>query len=181
MAAVPVDLSSLTIAELLRLWAGTMNELRVRGVVRTNNNPVGDIAEAIVHEHYGGQRGSFSQKGWDVQDPSGRRLQVKGMRQTGLRGRRNLSAIRDSDYDVVVVVVFDIDFALTRTIEIPRPVVEELFKIRPYVNVRIITVSDALTSVASVSSIDMTAAYERVGSPAARSTIGVDVPSVPDP
>lgn len=82
---MPADLSSMTMAELLRLWAGTMTELRTTGMVRTANNPVGDIAEAIVHEHYGGTRGSFSQKGWYVQDLNGRRLQVKGMRRTGQR------------------------------------------------------------------------------------------------
>jgi hypothetical protein len=31
----------------------------------TNNNPIGDIAEAIVATH-GGERGSFSQAGWDA-------------------------------------------------------------------------------------------------------------------
>lgn len=160
---MPVDLSSMTIAELLRLWAGTMAEFRTRDVVRTANNPVGDIAEAIVHEHYGGTRGSFSQKGWDVQDVTGRRLQVKGMRRTGQRGRRNLSAIRDSDYDLVVIVVFDSDFTLATALEVPREVVEELFAIRPYVNGRIITVSEALLRHPKVSEIDMTAAYARLG------------------
>lgn len=162
LATMPVDLSSMTIAELLRLWAGTMTELRTRDVVRTANNPVGDIAEAIVHEHYGGTRGSFSQKGWDVQDLNGRRIQVKGMRKTGQRGRRNLSAIRDSDYDLVVIVVFDRDFILTTALEVPREVVENLFAIRPYVNGRIITVTDALLRHPKVSAIDMTAAYERL-------------------
>ncbi|OZF13325.1 hypothetical protein [Rhodococcoides fascians] len=131
--------------------------------MRTANNPVGDIAEAIVHEHYGGTRGSFSQKGWDVQDLAGRRLQVKGMRRAGQRGRRNLSAIRDSDYDLVVIVVFDPDFILTTALEVPREVVEELFAIRHYVNGRIITVTDGLLRHPNVSAIDMTAAYERLG------------------
>ncbi len=158
----------MTIAELLRLWAGTMTELRTRHVVRTANNPVGDIAEAIVHEHYGGQRGSFNQKGWDVQDLAGRRLQVKGLRRTGQRGRRNLSAIRDSDYDLVVIVAFDSEFNLTTALEVPRAVIEELFVIRPYVNGRIITVTDALVRHPNVSAVDMTAAYERLSAADAR-------------
>lgn len=177
---MPVDLSSMTIAEMLRLWAGTMTELRTRGMVRTANNPVGDIAEAIVHEHYGGTRGSFSQKGWDVQDLAGRRLQVKSMRRTGQRGRRNLSAIRDSDYDLVVIVVFDPDFILTTALEVPRKVVEELFAIRPYVNGRIITVTDALLQHPKVSAIDMTAAYERLGA-LGRSSIESGLTNVNEP
>lgn len=155
----------MTIAELLRLWAGTMNELRKRDALRTNNNPVGDIAETIVHAHYGGQRGSFSQRGWDIQDPTGRRIQVKGIRRTGARGRRNLSAIRDSDYDVVVIVMFDVEFLLTECLEVPREVVEELFPIRSYVNGRIITVTDALTQHPMVSTVDMRAAYAGIDSP----------------
>lgn len=65
-----------------------MRELRRREVVRTQNNPIGDIAEMIVAEHYGGIRGSFPQAGWDVITPEGERLQVKALRQTGARSRR---------------------------------------------------------------------------------------------
>lgn len=162
LPVMPADISSMKVTELLRLWAGTMTELRGRGVLRTNNNPVGDVAEAIAHEHYGGRRGSFSQKGWDLEDIAGRRLQVKGIRKTGLSGRTNLSPIRDSDYDVVVVVAFDTYFSLTATLEVPREVVEELFPIRPYVNGRVITVTDALTHHPDVTVIDMSAAYSRI-------------------
>ncbi len=55
-----------TTPALLEDWAAVMRELRKRDVVRTNNNPVGDIAEAIVAAHYSAERGSFSQAGWDV-------------------------------------------------------------------------------------------------------------------
>lgn len=91
-----------------------MRQLRARDIIRTNNNPIGDIAEAIVALHYGGERGSFSQAGWDVLLPDGERLQVKALRLAGARGRRNLSPIRDADYDAVIVVIFDDDFRVTR-------------------------------------------------------------------
>lgn len=42
---------------------------------------VGDIAA-----HYGGERGNFSQAGWDVLLPGGERLQVKALRETGASG-----------------------------------------------------------------------------------------------
>lgn len=76
------DPASQTTPELLADWGGNMRALRKRGVVRTNNNPVGDIAEAIVAAHYRGERGSFSQAGWDVLAPDGERIQVKALRQT---------------------------------------------------------------------------------------------------
>src|SRR4051812_43087702 len=96
--------------QLLRDWGAIMRELRARDIIRTNNNPVGDIAEAIVAEHYAGERGSFAQAGWDVRTPQGERIQVKAMRQTAGSKRRNLSPIRDNDYDSVVIVIVDEDF-----------------------------------------------------------------------
>lgn len=103
-----------TTPELFADWAAVMRELRVRDVVRTNNNPVGDIAEAVVHAHYGGERGSFAQAGWDVKTPQGERIQVKAMRTTPTTKRRNVSPIRDTDYDSVVIVIFDEDFKLRK-------------------------------------------------------------------
>ena len=73
-----IDLSELTTRELLALWAQSLRELRDREVVRTFNNPIGDIVEALVAMHYGGERGSFSQASWDVKTPSGELLQVTG-------------------------------------------------------------------------------------------------------
>ena len=138
------DPASRSTRELLADWAAIMRQLRDRGIIRTNNNPIGDIAEAIVAEHYGGERGSFSQAGWDVLLPSGERLQVKALRQTGARGRRNLSPIRDVDYDAVIVVIFDEDFRVTEGLRIERATVEELFPHRAHVNGRIITLTQKL-------------------------------------
>jgi hypothetical protein len=61
-----IDLTALSNRQLLEVWTGSLEELRRREVVRTYNNPIGDIAEAIVARHYGGVRGSFVQAGWDV-------------------------------------------------------------------------------------------------------------------
>lgn len=84
---------------LLTDWAAIMRTLRDRDLIRTNNNPIGDLAEAIVHEHFGGERGEFSQGGWDAIGEDGKRLEVKAMRKTPGSKRRNLSPIRDSDHE----------------------------------------------------------------------------------
>jgi len=142
---VPViDLNSLSVRELLALWASTLRELRDRGVVRTFNNPIGDIAEELVAIHYGGERGSFSQKTWDVR-AGGELLQVKALRRTGVKTRRNLSPVRSDDgYTAVVVVVFTEDLRVEQAIRIPREVVNELFERRPHVNGRVITLTRVL-------------------------------------
>jgi hypothetical protein len=48
------DPSSRSTRQLLSDWAAIMRELVHRDVVRTQNNPTGDIAEAIVQAHYPG-------------------------------------------------------------------------------------------------------------------------------
>lgn len=151
-----------TTAQLLRDWAAVMRELRRRDVVRTNNNPTGDIAEAIVAEHYQGVRGSFSEKGWDVKTPTGERLQVKSMRQVPGSERRNLSPIRDQDYEAVVIVIFDEDFNVTEGLRLDRATVEELFAIRTHVNGRIITVTDKLRADPRVEHVDLSAAADHL-------------------
>jgi hypothetical protein len=141
--------------ELLADWAAIMRVLRERGVIRTNNNPIGDIAEAIVHEHFGGERGSFVQAGWDVKTADGARLQVKALRRTVTSKRRNLSPIRDRDYDAVVVVIFREDFSVEEGLWISRALVERLFEHRPYVNGRIVAVTQALMTNPEVRHIDL--------------------------
>jgi hypothetical protein len=138
---VTYDPAGRTTPQLFADWSAVMRELRLRDVVRTNNNPVGDIAEAIVAAHYGGERGGFSQAGWDVKTPEGERIQVKAMRTTPTTKRRNFSAIRDRDYDFVLIVIFDEDFRVLDGLRLSREVVEELFEHRAHVNGRVITIT----------------------------------------
>jgi hypothetical protein len=150
-----IDLSELPTRELLALWAQTLRELRDREVVRTFNNPIGDIAEALVALHYDGERGSFSQASWDVKTQKGELLQVKALRRTGAKTRRNLSPVRSDGYDVVIVVIFTEDLRVEQAIRIPQPVVNELFAWREHIAGRVITVTKKLLDHPKVSSIDL--------------------------
>jgi hypothetical protein len=139
-----VDLAGLSVRELLALWGGSLCELRRRGVVRTFNSPIGDIAEELVALHYGGEPGSFSQKTWDVRVGT-EFLQVKALRRNEGGKRRNLSPIRSDDgYDAVIVVVFTEELRIEKAIRIPRAVVNEMFERRPHVNGRIIRLTGRL-------------------------------------
>lgn len=113
--------------ELLSDWVAIMRQLRVLGVIRTNNNPIGDIAEAIVCDHYKGERASFSQKGWDVRTPAGELVQVKSRRKTPDSNPTVLSPISGDEYDSLVVVIFNEDFQVTEGLKATRPLVEEHF------------------------------------------------------
>lgn len=151
----PIDLSELTTRELLALWAQSLRELRDREVVRTFNNPIGDIAEALVALHYGGERGSFSQASWDVKTRKGELLQVKALRRTGAKTRRNLSPVRSDGYDAVIVVIFTEDLRVEQAIRVPQPVVNELFAWRDHVAGRVITVTKKLLDHSKVRKIDL--------------------------
>jgi hypothetical protein len=149
------DPASRTTRELLGDWAAIMRALRDREVIRTNNNPIGDIAEAIVHQHYGGERGSFSQAGWDIKTTDGKRLQVKALRRMPSSKRRNLSPIRDQDYDAVVIVIFDENFAVEQGLRVSRELVESTFEHKPYLNGRIITVTNVLVDHPEVEHLEL--------------------------
>jgi hypothetical protein len=149
------QLKSLSVRELLAIWAGSLRELRDRGVVRTFNNPIGDIAEELVALHYGGERGSFSQKILDVRIGD-ELLQVKALRRTGARTRRNLSPVRSEDgYDAVIVVIFTEDLRVEEALRVPREVVNALFPRRPHVNGRIIHVGQRLRTHPDVAAIPL--------------------------
>ncbi len=152
------DASEKGTPELLGDWAAIMRALRERDVIRTNNNPVGDIAEAIVADHYKGERGSFNQAGWDVKTPDGERIQVKAMRRTPTNKRSNLSPIRDAEYDSLVVVIFNENFHVIEGLRLSRAVVEELFDHRAYVNGRVVRISKKLREDPRVEAVDFSGA-----------------------
>ena len=101
-----------------------MRQLRLLGVIRTNNNPIGDIAEAIVCDHYKGERASFSQKGWDVRTPAGELIQVKSRRKTPDSNPTVLSPISGNEYDSLVVIIFNEDFQVAEGLKASRALVE---------------------------------------------------------
>lgn len=150
-----VDFGNLSVAELLRLWSSSTNELKSRGVIQTRNT-VGEIAEAVAHAYLGGTRGSFIQTGWDIRMDSGERVQVKGIWRTSDRRRSNTSAIRDENYDSVLIIEFDDFFERAHGYRVERHVVEELFAVTAYINGRIIKMTEKFRNDDRVTQIDLT-------------------------
>ncbi|MCJ9720122.1 hypothetical protein MOV66_02540 [Agrobacterium sp. SHOUNA12C] len=119
-------LENKTTAELLTLHAAIMEELRSRNVLRSANNPTGDLAEYLFCAAFGWQQAANSVKGYDALDSKGIRYQIKG-RRIHLRNKsRQLSAIRDLDgFDVLAVVLFDDSYNITKAALIPAATVQE--------------------------------------------------------
>ena len=97
-----------------------MSELRARGLVRTNNKPLGDIAEQVVWTARGGELAGNSTKSYDLTDRQGRRIQVKAMggRMAGRSGK--FSPFRSFDFDTAVFLGFaekTFDLVFAREIE----------------------------------------------------------------
>lgn len=116
-----IDLSRLDDERLILLFGEVMAALREREIVRSANNPIADIAERLVADHFRGMLAAPNEKGYDVL-ANGRRLQVKALRMTR-RSRSNLSAIRSHDFDAVIAVIFEEDMRFRELVEIPLDVV----------------------------------------------------------
>ncbi len=152
---MPLDLSTMSVRELLGLWAGSLRELHTRGIVRTFNSPIGDIAEELVALHYGGTRGGFSQKTWDVQ-VGDEFLPVKALRRTNGRAGGNLSPIRsDGGYTAVVAVIFTEDLRVDSALRIPREVVDEMFPRNAHVNGRRVALTRRLLEHPQVTRLEL--------------------------
>ncbi|KAA5802450.1 hypothetical protein F1654_10835 [Alkalicaulis satelles] len=131
------DLSHVTVAELLKLHSQIGEALRARGVVRSANNPTGDLAEYLFCAAFGWKQAPNSEQGYDATGPDGTRYQIKGRRVHRRNSSRQLSAIRDlssQHFDVLAGVIFDDDFRVVRAALIPREVVEARSKYIAHTN-----------------------------------------------
>ncbi|WP_315638226.1 MULTISPECIES: hypothetical protein [Microbacterium] len=92
---------------LLTQYAQILAELRMRGVVRTGNAPLGDYAEHIAARVYGGVLEPNSAKSYDVL-AGDRRIQVKARtRSASTSANAVFSVFRSFDFDVATLLVLD--------------------------------------------------------------------------
>jgi len=151
-----MELSPLSVPEILRLHASAIAELRARGVVRTGNNPVGDYTEWLVAKALGLKLEANSSSGHDAVAPDGRRLQIKGRRVTPSNKSRQLGAIRNlakQEFDELVAVIFDEEFGVLEAVVMPHAVVGELSAYRAHVNAHVLHIRGPLLTDPRVKSI----------------------------
>lgn len=136
-AGQPWDLSALSVRELLQLEAAVNAELRARSLVRTNNKPLGDIAEHIVLAARGGVLEPNSTRSHDITDPAGRRIQVKAMGPRARGTNSTFSPFRSFGFDTAVFLVFEAgSFALRLAREVPAAEIETAARFVPHINGR---------------------------------------------
>lgn len=118
------DLQGKSVTDLLAMHVAAMEELRSRGVLRTANNPTGDLAEFLFCKAFGWSQENNSAKAFDATDQDGTRYQIKGRRVHRRNSSRQLSAIRSLDgFDILAAVLFDDDYKIMRAALIPTSLV----------------------------------------------------------
>jgi hypothetical protein len=128
------ELKSLSNRELLDAWTQSLDVLYARGIIRTYNNPIGDIAEEMVARFYGGARGTFAQAAWDVAVDD-ELLQVKACRRATPSTKLGFSPIRHREgYTALILVVFTAHMRVAEAWRIPRETVNELAVFNDHVN-----------------------------------------------
>lgn len=151
------NLSNLNEKELLWLHAAIIDELKFRKVVRTKNNPVGDYTEWLVAKALNLKLANNSASGYDGVDENGITYQIKGRRRTTPENKsRQLSAIRklnDKDFDYLVGVIFDQNYAIIDAVVVPHGVVVEYSTYREHVNAHILHLRGAILEDSRVRSI----------------------------
>lgn len=135
------DLSTVSDSGLFSLYRAILSELKSRGVIRTENAPVGDYAEYLVAAALGGQLAPNSEKSWDVLGNEGEKLQVKArvVSEPAEPGQLQLSPFRSFDFDSAVIVLLSAaDYAVARASKVPRHVVETSAVYRQHVNGKVL-------------------------------------------
>lgn len=142
-------LSGLSVPDLLRLSRQASLELRSRGILRTDNAPLGDIAEFVVCKAYRGVLAPNSEKSFDLVDAKNRRIQVKARTLLSpYHGAVEFSPFRSFDFDVSVLVLFDrdsMDVLSALEADADAETIEEAARFSRHVNGHVLTSSRLLT------------------------------------
>lgn len=143
--SVPGTENACTVGEMLAAYASILQELRRRGLVRTNNAPIGDLAEYAVSTMYAGTLAPNSEKSYDLIASDGRRIQVK-VRNVGPDSRSSavFSVIRSLDFDACIFVLIDaVNQRVQGAFEWTAAEVREYGVYREHVNGRVVPIGQA--------------------------------------
>lgn len=122
------DLSQLKAHELLTLHGQVMEELRSRGIIRSANNPTGDLAEHLFCAAFGWTPTAKSHPAADATDTDGLLYQIKARRLTKQNTSRQAGALRalpEGGFHYLAGVLFDANYTVLRAAIIPHAVVQE--------------------------------------------------------
>lgn len=142
-------LKELEVKELLQLQASITKELKDRGIVRTQNQPLGDYTEWLVAKALDLQLEASSKAGYDGISKAGVRVQIKGRRVTPFNNSRQLSVIRkynEKDFDELAAVIYNENFDVIEALMIPHEVIGDYASHRKHINGHILILKGPILS-----------------------------------
>lgn len=169
----PFDPAALTVRELLASSVAVIDELLRRGLIRTRNSPLGDLAESLALRAYGGELAPNSEKSFDLRASDGRRLQVKArLVRPGDTRSQTFSAFRSWDFEAALFLLFDATtYDLSWAREVGRAETEALGRRVEHTNSFAILVRQVQAAGVDVTD-RLEAAYDGIDGPASDPTAG---------
>jgi hypothetical protein len=145
----PEWLRTATVGDLLAGYARILAELRhTRGIVRSNNAPVGDYAEYLSAAALGAELvANFSVKSYDLVSPEWGRVQVKArlVSDPPTAGQLQTSPFRSWDFEHACLVQCRAeDYTVSRAALVPVDVVKEHSRYSKHVGGSIVLMTPAL-------------------------------------
>lgn len=151
-----IQLDQNSIPELFAMYAAIGEELRQRGILRTSNNLVGDLAEYLFSQAMSWTLANNSQCGYDAIDGGEKRYQIKGRRLMPHNQSRELGALRDLDkgeFDYLAAVLLNPDYTVQRAIILPHDEVVQHTYPAARSNSRRFMLTDAMWDLPSASDV----------------------------
>ena len=160
---IDLEYQSLSTAEILKCYVELMEELRSRDILRSANNPTGDLAEYLFCKAFGWTQAVNSQSGYDATDDQNLRYQIKGRRVHRRNSSRQLSALRklqEKPFDILAAVLFDDDYKVVKAALIPHEFVIKQAHYREHTNSHLFHLRDTVWADETV--IDVTPDLQNV-------------------
>jgi hypothetical protein len=117
MGGCPPSGSEMEVRRQSTMDAEVSEELRRRGIIRSSNNPIGDLAEYLFCRASGWKRAPSSKRDADATDAAEVRYLIKGRRLMPHNYSRQLGALRDlpaQGFDALAAVLFQADHRILR-------------------------------------------------------------------
>lgn len=139
------ELADVPTRDLLVRYGATLTELERRGVVRTRNAPVGDYAEYLAAQVYGGTLAPNSVKSYDLTTLDGARYQVKARTvRPGMKAGAAFSVIRSYDFDFMVYLALDWEtYEVMWAREVAVAEMESVGRFSDHINGTLVRIRDA--------------------------------------
>lgn len=163
-----IDLSKLSPVKLLSLHVNISEELRTRGIIRTSNNPTGDLAETLFCKALGWQQAEKkSCPNIDAVDVGGMRYQIKARRLTEKNTSRQMSALRDfkgHHFDFLAGLLFNQDYTVFKAAIIPYDIVGDQATYYRHTNSHKFLLNDNIWNVSGVRDVtdELNTAYSKL-------------------